>query len=165
VQSVDAFREKWEERHPGIDTSSMEIVGQLKRAHALLELALEPLYDGAPVSASELDVLLKLRHVEAPMISRQLATTMGRSGAAVSKALAKLERRGLVAREPNPADRRAAFVQLTDAGMSIVDTVFPKQLSVEAALVRTDQERRAKIVEGLALLVETLEKSQVDSGH
>lgn len=163
MQSFERFRETWEERHPGIDTSSMEIVGPLKRAHALLELALEPLYDGAEVSASELDVLLKLRHVEAPMISRQLAATMSRSGAAVSKALAKLESRGLVNREPNPADRRAAFVELTDEGARIVDTLFPRQLTVEAALVRTDPERRAKIVEGLALLLETLEKSETET--
>jgi DNA-binding MarR family transcriptional regulator len=114
------------------------------------------------VSASEPDVLLKLRHVETPMISRQPATNLGHSGVAVSTSLAMLERRGLVTREPNPTDRRAAFVRLTDEGTRIVDTLFPRQLGVEAALVRTDPERRAKIVEGLALLLETLEKSEAE---
>ena len=154
---IQRFREKWEKRHPGLDTSSMDIVGPLKRANALLELALEPLFDGAPVTPSELDTMLKLRHVEQPMISRQLATTIGRSGAAVSKTLAKLERRGLIARTPNPADRRAAFVELTEDGIAVVDAMFPRQLGVEAKLVRVDAERRARIIDGLAALVETLE--------
>jgi len=40
---------------------------------------------------------------------------------AISKAIDRLEQRGLVARIPNPADRRSALLELTDAGRILVD--------------------------------------------
>ncbi len=150
--------ERWRRAHPGLDTSPMEVVGPLKRAHALLNLAMEPLYDGAPVTSPELDVMLKLRHAEQPTIARQLARQTSRSPAALSKTLAKLERRGYITRQANPADRRAALVRLTDEGERVVDTLFPQQLAIEARLLGDmTPERRAQIIEGLTQLVEVLE--------
>jgi DNA-binding MarR family transcriptional regulator len=42
--------------------------------------------------------------------------------------LTKLERDGLVARHPDPIDRRRAFICLTDKGQSHIDTVFERAL-------------------------------------
>ncbi|MBB4934956.1 DNA-binding MarR family transcriptional regulator [Lipingzhangella halophila] len=152
-------RAEWEQAHPGLDTSSMDIVGPLKRAQALLELALEPYFAGSPVTPSELDIMALIRHADPPMIARQIAMDMGRSSAAVSKTLDKMQRRGLVTRRANPADRRAAFIELTDEGARIVDTVFPTQIAIEARVFAgLDQSRRARIVAGLTELVETLDE-------
>ena len=157
---VDNAREKWRSQHPNVDTSPMEIVGPLKRAQALIGLALEPFYDGAAVSATELDLMLKLHIGAEPLIARQLAQQMARSGAAVSKALAKLERRALIERRSNPADRRAALIVLTEEGRRTVDALFPRQLAVEATLFEgLSAQDRARIIDGLTTLVATLEKA------
>lgn len=151
-------REQWERLHPGLDTSSMEVVGPLKRAQALLDLAMEPLFDGAQVTQPELEVLLKLRTAEQPMIARQLARQIGRSPAALSKTLTKLERRGHIARQANPADRRAVLVRLTEEGRRVVDALFPQQLAIEARLLSgMTEEQRAQVVAGLNQLVALLE--------
>jgi DNA-binding MarR family transcriptional regulator len=142
----------------------MEVVGRLKRAQALLNVAIEPLFDGASVTSAELEVMLKLWTAEQPTIARQLARQVGRSPAALSKALAKLERRGYITRQANPADRRAALVRLTDEGEKIVDTLFPRQLAIEAKLLRgMAPEQRAQIIEGLTQLVEVLETGLRDA--
>jgi DNA-binding MarR family transcriptional regulator len=143
----------WEEAHPDLDTSSMEIVGPLKAAAAALDLVLEPLFESAPVTPPELDVLLKLRITPQPVIAVVLARWLGRSGAAISKTLAKLERRGLVAREPNPADRRAALVRITGTGVEVVDDLIPRQLALEArALAALTPGQRDEIANALATL-------------
>ncbi|MEV7009836.1 MarR family transcriptional regulator [Streptosporangium sp. NPDC051022] len=150
--------ERWRQMYPGLDISSMEVVGPLKRVQALLDLAIEPLFDGASVTSPELDVLLRLRYAEQPTIARQLARQMSRSPAALSKTLAKLERRGYITRQANPADRRAALVHLTDEGREVVNTLFPQQLAVEVRLLSgMTPEQRGQIIEGLTQLVEVME--------
>ncbi len=144
----------------GVDTSSIEILGPLKQAQALVDLALEPLFDGAPVTSPELDMLVVIRGSEPPVIARRLAQRMNLSRASVSRTLAKLERRSLVSRTANPSDRRIAVVSLTPEGEEVVDKLFPEQLSREARVLRVmSPERRALVIQGLNALVESLEEA------
>ncbi len=102
-------------------------------------------------------MMMLIRHAKRPVIARRLAN--GRSRAAVSKTLARLEQRGLLTRSASPTDRRAALVQLTAEGERVADTVFPQQLAVEAELLAgIDPQRRAQIIDGLNALVSTLEE-------
>lgn len=102
-------------------------------------------------------MLLKLRVGPQPMIAVTLAKTLGRSGAAISKTLAKLDQRGYVTREPNPADRRAALVRLTEEGTRVVDALIPRQLELEAAaLAGLTADQRTRIAEALTTLRDAL---------
>ncbi|MDX3583124.1 MULTISPECIES: MarR family winged helix-turn-helix transcriptional regulator [Streptomyces] len=155
--SVDP-RAVWAAARPDLDTSAMEVVGPIKRIERLLATAVEALYEGAPLTAPELDVLVQLRHTEGPVIARRLSENMRCSRAAVSKTLAKLEKRGFVERRPSPADRRAALVTVTAAGRDAVDAMFPRQLAVEAALLKGLGADRDRVVEALNLLERVMEQ-------
>ncbi|WP_320785201.1 MarR family winged helix-turn-helix transcriptional regulator [Streptomyces sp. CRN 30] len=155
--SPSDIRAQWAENHPGLDTSPMELVALLKRATGLLDRAVEPLYEGAVLTAPEVDMLVPLRHAGEPVIARGLAERLGLSRAGVSKTLGKLERRGFVARTPNPADRRAALVTITPAGARAVDDLFPRQLAAEVELFAELGEDRERVVRALGRLVETME--------
>ena len=52
----------------------------------------------------------------------------------VSRAVAALEARGLVAREPNPEDMREEHLRLTVQGRAIYDEVAPEALNFEKRL-------------------------------
>jgi DNA-binding MarR family transcriptional regulator len=52
----------------------------------------------------------------------------------VSRAVAALEARGLIAREPNPEDMREEHLRLTDEGRTIYDEVAPEALRFESRL-------------------------------
>jgi DNA-binding MarR family transcriptional regulator len=80
------------------------------------------------------------------------------SRAAISKTLAKLEKRGFIARQPNPADRRAALVTITGAGAEAVDAMFPRQLAVEADLLAGLGPDRDRVIDALNLLATALER-------
>lgn len=151
-------RRQWAAHHPGMDTSAMQIAELVKRVAAQLERAVEPLYDDAPLTAPELDLLIPLRHMERPVIARRIAEHRDMSRAGVSKSLAKLEKRGFIERTPSPVDRRASLISVTEAGKAAVDALFPRQVAVESELVAGLGEDRERIVEALTVLAETFER-------
>ncbi|WP_327185532.1 MarR family winged helix-turn-helix transcriptional regulator [Streptomyces sp. NBC_01334] len=150
-------RAQWAAHNPGLDTSPMEVVGLLKRATGLLDRAVEPLYAGAPLTAPEVDTLIPLRHATEPVIARSLAERLGLSRAGVSKTLAKLEKRGFITRTPNPADRRAALLTITESGAKAVDDLFPRQLAAEVDLLAGLGDDRDWVLRALGRLVESME--------
>ena len=150
----------WQRNRPDLDTSAMAVIGTLKRVTGLLARALEPLYADAPVSEPEHTVLIVLRHRQGPVIARDVADELGVSQAWVSRTLRRLEERGYVCREVNAADRRAATINVTEAGRQVVDTYFPQQLRIESEALAGLGDQRASVLAGLQRLVETLEAYQ-----
>ncbi|GAA3564028.1 MarR family transcriptional regulator [Amycolatopsis ultiminotia] len=146
-------------RNPGLDTSAMPVVALLKRAIGQLDRALEPVYEGAELTAPELDLLIPMRDLGRPVIARRLAEHRHMSRAGISKALAKLEKRGFVERAPSPADRRASLVWVTDAGKAALDALFPKQVAVESTLLAGLGEDRERVLEALSILDEVFERA------
>lgn len=161
MTSPTDVRRQWATDHPGLDTSPMELVSLLKRATGLLGKAVEPLYEGAPLTSPEVDMLIPLRYATEPVIASGLADRMGLSRAGVSKTLGKLERRGFVSRCPNPADRRAALVTITPAGAEAVAGFFPRQLAAEVELFAGLGDDREWVLRALARLVAAMEESAV----
>ncbi|MGQ4432966.1 MULTISPECIES: MarR family winged helix-turn-helix transcriptional regulator [unclassified Streptomyces] len=136
----------------------MELIGLLRHATGLLNRAAEPLYAGAEPTAPEVDMPIPPRHATEPVIARRLAEWLVLSRAGVSKALGKLERRGFIARTPNPADRRAAPVTITPAGAKAVDNLFPRQLSAEVRLLAGLGEEREQVLSVSGRPAEVMER-------
>ncbi|SDQ38654.1 MarR family winged helix-turn-helix transcriptional regulator [Actinopolyspora saharensis] len=149
-------RELWDQHNPELDTSPMEVVALIKRITALLDRAVEPIYEGAALTTSEVELLVPLRHSEEPVTASRLASRLGMSRAGVSKALAKLEERGLITRSANPADRRAALISTTRTGNETIDHLFPRELEAHAELLAGLGRDRQHVVEALTLLADTM---------
>lgn len=149
--------ELWRLRNPHLDTSAMVVVGQIKRISALLDRAVEDIYADAGVSAAEVGLLVPLRYADPPLTAIRLAEHLGMSRAGVGKTLAKLERRGLVVRAQNPADRRSALITLTPRGIDVIDEVFPRELEAHARLLKDLSKDRATVLHSLDRLAVSLE--------
>jgi DNA-binding MarR family transcriptional regulator len=70
--------------------------------------------------------------VDGPRSVTDLAGRMGVTQQAASKAVADLEARGYVARRPDPDDRRARRVTLTERGRSVVAAARRHRADVDA---------------------------------
>jgi DNA-binding MarR family transcriptional regulator len=70
-----------------------------------------------------------------PMPAAAVAGRTGLDKVRVSRAAARAERAGLIARRPDGADRRRAMLAPTAEGMALHDRVVPGALALEAALV------------------------------
>lgn len=67
----------------------------------------------------------------------------------MTAALDRLERRGLIARLPNPADRRGILVQLTDEGREAIEAAVDLEVDVEWRLVEVLSDRERDQLTGL----------------
>ncbi len=153
-------RAQWREIYAQTDLLGMELLGNLSEASLLIRRDwLIPKFEEFGVQIGEFDVLATLRRSAPPYELTPTAlfeTAMVSSGGMTSR-LDRLERQGLVARRPNPEDRRGTLVGLTEKGLALMDTLVPAHIENENAalkgLTRAEQERLNSL---LAKLVQSL---------
>ncbi|TGA86701.1 MarR family transcriptional regulator [Streptomyces sp. MZ04] len=129
----------------GLD--AMALVGRIKRADHLLSKGMKLIFAEHGLEFAEFDVLATLRRVGAPhelTAGGLLKSAMVTSGA-ITNRLDKLERKGLIERHPDPADRRAIRVRLTAAGMELVDRAVVDHVANEERMLGalSAEDRRA----------------------
>ncbi|MCW0213799.1 MAG: MarR family transcriptional regulator [Pseudonocardia sp.] len=150
--AVDGIRADWAALRPELDTAPIDVVGRILRAARFLQQASEAWLAPAGLTRGEFDVLTQLRRAGHPLRPGDLTAGVVGSPAATTKRLHKLTSAGLVVRAADPADGRAALVELTGAGAELVDEVLPRQVDAERELVSVlDADQRAQ----LAVLLRT----------
>lgn len=86
-------------------------------------------------------LLSPLMH-DGPMRLRDLAEAKGSDASTVSRQAAQLVRAGLIRREPDPADRRACRVTLTDDGRDVCrQMIATRRRAIADALARWSPEK------------------------
>ena len=121
---------------------------RLTRVGLLVDAFQHRCLDGFGLLFIDYSVLRVLQLAGAPyrMSPTELAEVVLRSSGGMTQILDRLERAGLVARTPDPADRRKVLVALTDeledAQHRVVDEPQPERIEA-AVLERVDQETDA----------------------
>src|SRR3954452_531302 len=117
--SVDDILDQWARERPDLDATPIGVIGRLSRVSRALEARLEPVYKTHGLEPGWHDVLATLRRQGPPFQMRPTdltsATMLTSSG--MTKRLDKLEAAGLIARAPDPNDRRGTLIALTDSGL------------------------------------------------
>ncbi len=91
-----------------------------------------------------------------PLTVGEAARHMNRSQAAMSELIARLERRGVLARMQDKRDRRRALIWLTDDGRAALEqarSVLSTEL-LERAIRGMKPDERQKLIIGMRTLVE-----------
>jgi DNA-binding MarR family transcriptional regulator len=78
--------------------------------------------------------LLGTVHCEGPQKMSGLATELAITARRVTALVDALEHEGLVARAPDPRDRRVTWITLTESGRSMVDNLYEAHREAVAAL-------------------------------
>jgi DNA-binding MarR family transcriptional regulator len=155
--SIDDIVDQWRRERPELDSSPIGIVGRVSRLARELEERLEPVYRAHGLEPGWHDVLATLRRQGPPFRLRptDLTGAVMLTSSGTTKRLDKLEQAGLVAREPDPNDRRGTLIALTDKGLALIDGVTEAHLANErailAALTRDEQEQLAGLLRKLRL--------------
>ena len=63
--------------------------------------------------------------------------------------LDRLEKSGLIARTPNPEDRRGTLVVLTEEGLELINRIVPLHVENEARALATLSRKEQEMLEGL----------------
>ena len=154
---VDAIIDQWREARPDLDASPIGIVGRVSRLARELEVRLEPVYRAHGLEPGWHDVLATLRRAGPPFRLRvtDLTASMMIGSSGTTKRLDRLERNGLVARSPDPGDRRGTLIELTEQGLALIDGVTAAHLANErdllAGLSGAEQEQLVELLRKLRL--------------
>ena len=117
---------------------TMETIGRLKRLEVMLMRQLSTNYKtNYQLTHWEFDVLATLRRSGAPFVlsPTALLDSMMVSSGTTTNRLQHLEKKQLIARIDNPDDKRSSLVQLTDAGVSLIDEVMISHIQLENQLL------------------------------
>ena len=154
---VDLILEQWHRERPELDPSPIGIVGRISRLARELEARLEPVFREHGLEPGWYDVLATLRRSGPPYRVRptDFTSALMLTSSGTTKRLDRLEQAGLVAREPDPADRRGTLIGLTAAGRQLVDAVTEAHLANEerllAGLSSAERRRLADLLRALQL--------------
>lgn len=135
--AVDAILAQWQRERPDLDASPMGPIGRIKRCAALLEQQLEASFEAFDLSLWEFDMLAALRRSGAPhrLSPTELFSTLMVTSGTMTHRLKRLETRGFIERVPNEQDARSMLVQLTPAGLALIDRAVPAHVENERRLL------------------------------
>lgn len=149
ADAVDAIVGQWERERPDLDPAAKQITGRVVRLAGLFQASFGEAFAPLGLSESDYGVLAPLRRAGEPfeLSPTDLARSKMMTSGGMTAALDRLERKGLIARVANPADRRSNLVRLTDAGRERIDEAMTRHAAAESALVAAlDDEERARLV-------------------
>lgn len=143
---VDAILQQWARERPDLDVSSMALLGRLARVRRITAGAMFDNYRKHGLKDGEFDLLATLRRSGTPyaLTPGQLVETSMVTSGAITNRLDRLEARGLVTRETDPANRRSVIVTLTDEGKRVIDAAVTDHVAVQHALLAplSDRDRQ-----------------------
>lgn len=151
ADEVDRLVVAWRRERPDLDVTPLEVLSRVSRLARHLDLARREAFADHHLEPWEFDVLAALRRAGAPYAlspGRLLQVTLVTSGTMTNR-IDRLEQAGLVAREPDPHDRRGVRVLLTAEGRARVDGALTDLLAHERALLDTLSESEQDVLADL----------------
>lgn len=137
ADAVDAILDQWRRERPDLDVSPMGTIGRIKRCSALLQRELDQVFTAFGMTTWEFDVLATLRRSGAPycLAPTALFQSLMITSGTMTRQLQQLEAAGLVSRMANPKDARSMLVQLTAAGLELIDRTVTAHVANEARIL------------------------------
>ena len=142
--SVDRMLESWAPELPGIDLDVEAAVQRIHKLNRLIHRKMTETLAERGLNYGEWGILAQLSLQGPPYRSSpgQLAEKESLSSGAMTNRLDQLEKAGLVRRLPDPNDRRALQVELTEEGHKAWLEAVGVQAAKEAALAAALDERQ-----------------------
>ena len=161
--AVDAILAQWHRERPDLDVGPMGPIGRIKRCAALLQRRLDETFAEFGLSFWEFDMLATLRRSGAPycLAPTTLFSTLMVTSGTMTHRMNKLEASGFVARLPNPEDARSMLVQLTPAGLALIDRAVEAHVANEHRILAPMKAADLAALDAkLAVLLAALESSE-----
>jgi DNA-binding MarR family transcriptional regulator len=134
---VDELVAGWRTERPDLDTEPLQVLSRVSRLARHLDLARRSAFAAHDLEAWEFDVLSALRRQGPPYQlspGALLRATLVTSGTMTNR-IDRLAEAGLVARHPDPLDKRGVLVKLTERGKVVADATLSDLLDRERQLL------------------------------
>jgi DNA-binding MarR family transcriptional regulator len=142
---VDEIVRLWSEARPDLDPQPMAPIGRILRLARHFDRELAPVYRAKGLDFGLFDVLATLRRIGPPyrLTPGELDDWCMVTSGGMTARLQRLEEAGLIARRQDANDGRVVRVELTPAGLEVIDQLVVRHLEREEELLAslTPQER------------------------
>jgi DNA-binding MarR family transcriptional regulator len=120
---IDRIVSEWRVALPNLDPSSLEIVGRVIVLAQRLEESVSAVLAEHKLTLGQFDILATLRRnsPRGELSPSELLKNVALSSGGMTARLDKLEEAGLIARKPDPIDRRMLVIELTLQGEKVID--------------------------------------------
>ena len=158
---VDGHIEDWLKEFPDLDVETEGLISRIHKISRYIDRILSETAAEFDLSLADWQLLGSLRRGGPPyeLTPGQLAERLMISPAAMTSRLDRLEERGLIARHPDPNDRRVTRVQLTKDGVRVwgdaVDVQAAREQMVAASL---NEKQKRELNNHLRKLLNTCEE-------
>lgn len=147
MDHVDFIIDQWTRERPDLNVSAMGIIGRVARLYMAYQEGMQQTFARFGLNAAKFDVLATLRRAGAPYRlspGELLKATMVASGTMTNR-IARLEADGLVLRQLNPEDSRSFLIELSPAGLDLIDQVVEDHVVTQERMLAAmpEEERRA----------------------
>jgi len=153
---VDDLVAGWHTERPDLDVEPMQVLSRISRLARHLDRARRAAFAAHGLEVWEFDVLSALRRQGSPYQlspGALLRATLVTSGTMTNR-IDRLADAGLVARHPDPLDRRGVLVRLTDRGKAAADAALTDLLGYERQLLGAlAQDQRTELAGLLRMLL------------
>ena len=148
---VDRLRQQWARELPDLNTEPMAILGRAMRLTNMVRPSIEATFAGYGLDRGEFDVIATLRRSGPPyrLTPTEMYSLLMISSGGLTHRLVRLEKAGLVRREPSPADGRSMLVALTEAGIALAEKAFRKDMASELEFLATLSPKERETLAGL----------------
>ena len=158
---VDLILEQWARERPDLDASPMGVVGRVSRLSHIFQGEVQEVFSSFGLHRGEFDVLATLRRAGEPyrLNPTELSNALMVSSGGMTNRLNRLEKAGLIVRQPDPDDRRGSQVGLSEKGFHLVDEIVTEHVSNErrllGALSESERDALANLLRKLLLSLES----------
>jgi DNA-binding MarR family transcriptional regulator len=145
---VDRLLDDWRRERPELDLSPLAVMSRLSRLGRRLDIERKTVFEAFGLEGWSFDVLAALRRAGVPyeLAPRALLQQTLVSSGAMTNRIDRLEDAGLVARRPDPHDRRGVLVRLSASGRRRVDACLAALAAREHELLTPlDARQRAQL--------------------
>jgi len=148
---VDRLRRQWAKELPDLDTEPMAILGRALRLTNMVRPSIEATFAGHGLDRGEFDVIATLRCSGPPyrLTPTEMYSLLMISSGGLTHRLVRLEKAGLIRREPSPDDGRSMLVALTDKGIALAEKAFRKYMASEAGFLEPLSSKEREVLAGL----------------
>jgi len=154
--AVDQHLREWRTERPDLDTSGLGIVNRIWMLSKLIRRRTRKVLAPFEMEMWEFEVLAALRRQGEPfelppsVLAKMSLLTTG----AMTNRIDRLEERNLVERKPDPKDRRALLISLTQKGVDLIDRAIEVRADEAARIVNCLEEpERVELAHLLRTLV------------
>ncbi|WP_231753547.1 MarR family winged helix-turn-helix transcriptional regulator [Rosistilla carotiformis] len=140
-----------------------QIVAAIRQIIRAVDLHSRQLVNGHGMTGPQLAVLQEIKRL-GPVSPTSLSRAVHLSQATITGILQRLERRGLIQRQPSVSDRRSVHVQATDAGIEFLSG-SPSLLQdrFRGALSTLEDWERLQILSTLQRVASLMDADQIDA--